>query len=48
MAGLPAFSLDGDEGERLVFGDVTILVRASAESTGGAFNFLQHGITWLG
>jgi mannose-6-phosphate isomerase-like protein (cupin superfamily) len=29
------FALDPDEGERLVFGDVTILVRASAAGTGG-------------
>jgi mannose-6-phosphate isomerase-like protein (cupin superfamily) len=38
----PAFSLDGDDGERLVFGDITILVRASAESTGGAFSLFEE------
>ena len=42
MAPSPAFSLDGDDGERLVFGDVTILVRASAESTGGAFSLFEE------
>jgi mannose-6-phosphate isomerase-like protein (cupin superfamily) len=37
-----AFSLDAGDGERLVFGDVTILVRASADSTGGAFSLFEE------
>jgi mannose-6-phosphate isomerase-like protein (cupin superfamily) len=37
-----AFALDGDAGERLVFGPVTILVRASAETTGGAFTLFEE------
>jgi mannose-6-phosphate isomerase-like protein (cupin superfamily) len=37
-----AFALQGDEGERLVFGGVTILVRASAEATGGAFSLFEE------
>jgi mannose-6-phosphate isomerase-like protein (cupin superfamily) len=36
------YSLDPAEGERLVFGDVTILVRASAETTGGAFSLFEE------
>ena len=39
---MSAFSLDGDAGERLVFGPVTILVRASAETTGGAFTVFEE------
>ena len=43
MEGRPTgFSLDRDEGERLVFGDITILVRASAETTGGAFTLFEE------
>jgi hypothetical protein len=39
MADRPSpYALGADEGERLVFGDVTILFRASA----------ADGITWLG
>jgi mannose-6-phosphate isomerase-like protein (cupin superfamily) len=34
--------LDADEGERLVFGDVTILVRADGDATGGAFTLLEE------
>jgi mannose-6-phosphate isomerase-like protein (cupin superfamily) len=37
-----AFSLGPDEGERLVFGDLTVLVRASAERTGGAFSLVEE------
>jgi mannose-6-phosphate isomerase-like protein (cupin superfamily) len=37
-----AFSLGPDEGERLVFGDVTIIVRAGAEATGGTFSLLEE------
>jgi mannose-6-phosphate isomerase-like protein (cupin superfamily) len=36
------FALDADEGERLVFGEVTILVRASAAATGGAFSLFEE------
>jgi mannose-6-phosphate isomerase-like protein (cupin superfamily) len=36
------FSLDRDAGERLVFGGATILVRASAEATGGAFTLFEE------
>ena len=35
-------ALDPDGGERLVFGEVTILVRASAETTGGAFSAFEE------
>ena len=39
----PPFALlDSEAGERLVFGEVTILVRASAESTGGSFSVLEE------
>jgi mannose-6-phosphate isomerase-like protein (cupin superfamily) len=37
-----AFSRARDEGERLAFGDVTILVRATSESTGGAFALFEE------
>jgi mannose-6-phosphate isomerase-like protein (cupin superfamily) len=36
------FALRQDEGERLIFGDTTILVRASADSTGGAFTVFEE------
>ena len=39
---IPAFALDADAGERLRFGDVTILVRASADTTGGAFAVFEN------
>jgi len=39
---LPPFVLQPDAGERLVLGDVTILVRASAEATGGAFSLFEE------
>jgi mannose-6-phosphate isomerase-like protein (cupin superfamily) len=35
-------ALGPNEGERLVFGEVTILVRASAESTEGAFSLFEE------
>jgi mannose-6-phosphate isomerase-like protein (cupin superfamily) len=41
-AGPPGFALDANGGERLVFGDVTVLVRASAETTGGAFTVIEE------
>jgi mannose-6-phosphate isomerase-like protein (cupin superfamily) len=39
---MSGYALDADGGERLVFGDLTILVRASAESTGGAFTLFEE------
>jgi hypothetical protein len=43
MAHRPSpYALSADEGERLVFGEVTILVRASAAATGGAFNLFEE------
>ena len=42
MTGASGFALDPDGGERLVFGEVTILVRASAETTGGAFSLFEE------
>ena len=39
---LSAYSLDADAGERLVFGELTILVRAANESTGGAFALFEE------
>jgi mannose-6-phosphate isomerase-like protein (cupin superfamily) len=41
-AGPAGFALDANGGERLVFGDVTVLVRASAETTGGAFTVIEE------
>ena len=42
MEPLPAFALEADAGERLVFGEVTILVRATAESAGGAYCLFEE------
>jgi hypothetical protein len=39
---LSSYALAADEGERLVFGPVTILVRASTAATGGAFNLFEE------
>lgn len=36
------FALEADAGELLRFGEVQILVRASAESTGGAFSLFEE------
>lgn len=36
------FALEADAGELLQFGEVKILVRASAESTGGAFSLFEE------
>jgi mannose-6-phosphate isomerase-like protein (cupin superfamily) len=36
------FALDAEAGERLVFGPVTVIVRASAETTGGAFSVIEE------
>ena len=38
----PAFAVDADGGERLTFGKGTVIVRASAESTGGAFTVIEE------
>jgi mannose-6-phosphate isomerase-like protein (cupin superfamily) len=38
----PGFALDAEAGERLVFGDVTVLIRASAETTRGAFTLIEE------
>ena len=37
-----AFALDAEGGERLAFGDVTILVRVSSEVSGGSFTLLEE------
>jgi mannose-6-phosphate isomerase-like protein (cupin superfamily) len=37
-----AYGLDPGAGERLEFGDITILVRATAESTGGAYSLFEE------
>ena len=42
MAGQAPFSFEHDDGERLVFGGATILVRASGEATGGAFSLFEE------
>jgi mannose-6-phosphate isomerase-like protein (cupin superfamily) len=39
---MSVYALAADGGERLVFGDLTILVRATAESTGGAFTLFEE------
>jgi mannose-6-phosphate isomerase-like protein (cupin superfamily) len=36
------YALDGDDGERLVFGEGTVVIRASAETTGGAFTVFEE------
>jgi mannose-6-phosphate isomerase-like protein (cupin superfamily) len=36
------FALHADGGERLMFGDVTVLIRASAETTRGAFTVFEE------
>ena len=42
MAGPGGFSVDADGGERLEFGESTVIVRASAETTGGAFTVIEE------
>ncbi len=42
VRGMAGFSVPADGGERLTFGEVTILVRASGESTGGAFTVFEE------
>ena len=39
---LPPFALATDEGERLRFGDVEILLKATAATTGGAFTLFEE------
>jgi mannose-6-phosphate isomerase-like protein (cupin superfamily) len=36
------FALGADEGELVTFGDARILIRATAESTGGAFSMFEE------
>ncbi len=40
--GANPFALGADEGERLEFGGVTVLVKASAETTGGAYTLFEE------
>ena len=42
MDAAPYALLDADDGEQLVFGEVTIVIRASAEMTGGAFSVVEE------
>ena len=39
---LSGFQLDPDSGERVRFGDVEVVVRATAASTGGAFAMFEE------
>ena len=39
---VPPFALPRDEGERLIFGETTIMVRGAADSTGGSFTLLEE------
>ena len=39
---VPPFAVPFDEGERLVFGETTIIVRAAADSTGGSVTLLEE------
>lgn len=39
---VPAYALGADDGERLRFGDVEVVVKASADSTGGAFTIFEE------
>jgi mannose-6-phosphate isomerase-like protein (cupin superfamily) len=42
MENLSAFALEAGSGERLVIGQFVVVVRASAESTGGAYALLEE------
>jgi quercetin dioxygenase-like cupin family protein len=43
MQSLPSgFALAADEGERLRFGDAVVVIKASAETTGGAFSIVEE------
>ncbi len=37
------FALASNEGERLVFGEVAVLIKVSCETTGGAFTVFEEG-----
>jgi mannose-6-phosphate isomerase-like protein (cupin superfamily) len=39
---VPPFAVPRDGGERLVFGETTMIVRAAAETTGGSFTLLEE------
>ena len=41
-AGVPAYELDAEGGERPRFGEVEIVLKASAETTGGAFSLFEE------
>ena len=38
----PAYALEAEGGERLQFGEVEVLIKASAETTAGAFTLLEE------
>jgi mannose-6-phosphate isomerase-like protein (cupin superfamily) len=40
--GYPPYGLEPNSGERLRFGEIEVLVRATAESTGGAFSIFEE------
>jgi mannose-6-phosphate isomerase-like protein (cupin superfamily) len=42
VAWVPGFQLDADGGERLRFSDADFIVKASADSTGGAFTIIEE------
>lgn len=42
MAQVPSYALEPDQGERLVFGGATILVRTPSEASGGAFALFEE------
>ena len=42
MTGPRAFDVAAEDGERLRFGDVEVLVKASADTTGGAFTIFEE------
>jgi mannose-6-phosphate isomerase-like protein (cupin superfamily) len=39
---LSEYAVEADSGERLVFGEITIVVRVPSESTGGAFALMEE------
>lgn len=39
---LSPYAVESDEGERLVFGDVEVVVRVPSEATGGAFALIEE------
>jgi mannose-6-phosphate isomerase-like protein (cupin superfamily) len=39
---VPPFAVPRDGGERLVFGETTMIVRAAADTTGGSFTLLEE------